>query len=111
MYQSEPMHQITVFFNVNNKKGKTNDDITDNKDSDNNNRCVSVTLSENCKKKKGKRFGFRIWHPGWPFCIYWLDACDVKNKHIIKDDLPIIININVSMWSLFWEDLRFNLKF
>ena len=55
MYQSEPMHQITVFFNVNNKKGKTNDDITDNKDSNNNNRCVSVTLSENCKKKeKGK---------------------------------------------------------
>jgi hypothetical protein len=26
-----------------------------------------------------------------------LDACDVKNKHIIKDDLHIIININVSM--------------
>jgi hypothetical protein len=36
-------------------------------------------------------------------CIYWLDACDVKNKHITKDDLHII-NINVSMWSLFLED-------
>jgi hypothetical protein len=55
--------------------------------------------------------GFTIWHSGWPFCKYWLDACDVKNKHITKDDLHIIININVSMWYLFLEDLRFNLKF
>jgi hypothetical protein len=40
--------------------------------------------------------GFTIWHPGWP-CKYWLDAGDVKNKHITKDDLHILININVSM--------------
>jgi len=44
---------------------------------------------------------FTIWHLGWSFCKYWLDACDVKNKHITKDKLHIIININVSMWSLF----------
>jgi hypothetical protein len=36
--------------------------------------------------------------PGWPFCKYWLDACDVKNKHITRDDLHIIINKNVSIW-------------
>ena len=34
--------------------------------------------------KMGK--GFTIWHMGWPFCKYWLDACDVKSKHITKDD-------------------------
>jgi hypothetical protein len=37
------MHQITDFFSVNNNEVKTNDDITDNKDSNNNNKCVSVT--------------------------------------------------------------------
>ena len=111
MCQSETMHQITDFFSVNNNKVKTNDDITDNKISNNNNKYVSVTLSVKIKKKKGKRC-YNLT-PGWPFCIYQLDmdACDVKNKHITKDDLHIIININVSMWSLFLEDLRFNLKF
>ena len=57
MCQSEAMHQITDLFSVNNNKVKTNDDITDNKDSNDNNKCVSVTVScENCKNKKGKRF-------------------------------------------------------
>ena len=47
------MHQITNFFSVNNKKGKTNDDITDNKDS---NKCVSVTLSVTTVQKMGNGF-------------------------------------------------------
>ena len=51
MCQSETMHQITDFFSVNNKKEKTNDDITDNKDSNNNNKCVSVTVSVKTVKK------------------------------------------------------------
>ena len=93
MCQSETMHQITDFFSANNRKSYTNDNITDNKDSNNNNKCVSVTLSVKTVKKMGK--GFTIWHPGWPFCKYWLDTCDVKNKHITRDDLHIIININV----------------
>jgi hypothetical protein len=38
-------------------------------------------------KNMGK--GFTIWHPGWPFCKYWLDIWDVKNKHITRDDLHI----------------------
>ena len=45
------MHQITNFFSVNNKKVKTNDNITDNKDSNNNNKCISVTLSVKTVKK------------------------------------------------------------
>ena len=75
---------------------------------------MCVTVSENCKKKKKMGKGFTIWHPGWPFCKYWLDACDVKNKHITKDNLHIIININVSMWSIFVlsrkyiDDLKLN---
>jgi hypothetical protein len=52
MCQSETMHQITDFFSVNNNKVKTNDDITDNKISNNNNKYVSVTLSVKIKKKK-----------------------------------------------------------
>ena len=56
MCQSETMHQIIDFFSVNNKKEKTNDDITDNEDSNNNNKCVSVSVCENCKKKNGKKF-------------------------------------------------------
>jgi hypothetical protein len=51
MCQSETMHQITNFFSVNNKKVKTNDNITDNKDSNNNNKCISVTLSVKTVKK------------------------------------------------------------
>ena len=51
MCQSQTMHQITDFFSVNNKKEKTNDDITDNKDSNNNNKCISVTLSVKTVKK------------------------------------------------------------
>jgi hypothetical protein len=51
MCQNETMHQITDFFSVSNKKEKTNDEITDNKDSNNNNKCVSVTLSVKTKKK------------------------------------------------------------
>jgi len=35
---------------------KTNDEIIDNKDSNNNNKCVSVTLSVKTAKKNGKRF-------------------------------------------------------
>jgi hypothetical protein len=55
MCQSETMHQIIDFFSVNNKKEKTNDEITDNKDSNNNNKCVSVTLSlKTVPKKIGK---------------------------------------------------------
>ena len=54
MCQSETMHQITDFFSVNNKV-KTNDDITDNKISNNNNKYVSVTLSVKIKKKKWKK--------------------------------------------------------
>ena len=55
MCQSETMHQITDFFSVNNKKGKTNDNITENKDSNNNNKFVSVTVSvKTVKKKLGK---------------------------------------------------------
>ena len=52
MCQSETMPSIIDFFSVNNKKVKTNNNITDNKDSNNNNKCVSVTVSENCNKKK-----------------------------------------------------------
>jgi hypothetical protein len=37
-------------------KGKTNDNMTDNKDSNNNNKCVSVTLSVKTLKKMGKGF-------------------------------------------------------
>ena len=104
MCQSETMPSIIDFFSVNNKKVKTNENITDNKDSNNNNKCVSVTVSvKTVIKKNWKRFykRFTIWHLGWPFCKYWLDACDVKNKHITRDDLHIIININVSVWSIF----------
>jgi len=50
------LHLITDFFCVNNKKVKTNDEITDNKDSNNNNKCVSVTLSVKTVKKMGKGF-------------------------------------------------------
>ena len=113
MCQSETMHQIIDFFSVNNKKEKTNDEITDIKDSNNNNKCVSVTVS---LKTVPKKIGKRCYNltPGWPFCIYRLDACDVKNKHITKDNLHIIININVSMWSIFVlsrkyiDDLKLN---
>ena len=49
------MHQITDFFSVSNKKEKTNDEITDNKDSNSNNKCVSVTLSVKTKKNKWKK--------------------------------------------------------
>jgi hypothetical protein len=52
------MHQITDFFSVNNKKEKTNDNITDNKDSNNNNKCVSVTLSVKTVKKWEKVLQF-----------------------------------------------------
>jgi hypothetical protein len=56
MCQSETMHQIIDFFSVNNKKEKTNDEITDIKDSNNNNKCVSVTVSlKTVPKKIGKR--------------------------------------------------------
>jgi hypothetical protein len=49
------MHQIIDFFSVNNKKEKTNDEITDIKDSNNNNKCVSVTVSlKTVPKKIGK---------------------------------------------------------
>ena len=57
MCQSEAMHQITDLFSVSNNKVKTNDNITDNKDSNNNNKCVSVTVSvKTVKKKMGKSF-------------------------------------------------------
>ena len=49
------MHQITDFFSVSNKKEKTNDEITDNKDSNSNNKCVSVALSVKTKKNKWKK--------------------------------------------------------
>ena len=52
MYQSEAMHRITALFSVSNNKVKTNDNITDNQDSNNNNKCVSVTLSQSVKTKK-----------------------------------------------------------
>ena len=66
MCQSETMHQITNFFSVNNKKGKTNDDITDNKDSNNNNKCVSVTVSVTTVKTRGS--------VGWA-CVTHLSFC------------------------------------
>jgi hypothetical protein len=50
------MHQITDFFSANNKKVKTNDNITDNKDSNDNNKCVSVTVSVKTIKNMGKGF-------------------------------------------------------
>jgi hypothetical protein len=56
MCQSETMHQITDFFSANNKKVKTNDNITDNKDSNDNNKCVSVTVSVKTIKNMGKGF-------------------------------------------------------
>ena len=56
MSQSETMHQITDFFSANNKKVKTNDNITDNKDSNDNNKCVSVTVSVKTIKNMGKGF-------------------------------------------------------
>jgi hypothetical protein len=55
MCQNETMHQITDFFSVSNKKEKTNDEITDNKDSNSNNKCVSVALSVKTKKNKWKK--------------------------------------------------------
>ena len=81
MCQSEAMHQITDLISVNNNKVKTNDDITDNKDSIDNNKCVSVTVSvKTVKIKRGKGFTN----------VLQFDTCDVKNKHITKDNLHII---------------------
>ena len=106
MCQSETMHQITDFFSANNRKGYTNDNITDNKDSNNklnNNKCVSVTVSVKTVKKKWEKVLQTFYNltPGLTFCKYWLDICDVKNKHITRDDLHIIININISMSLIF----------
>ena len=56
MCQSETMHHITNLFSANNRKGYTNDNITDNKDFSNNNKCVSVTVSVKTVKKMGKGF-------------------------------------------------------
>ena len=57
MCQSEAMHQITDLFSVSNNKVKTNDNITDNKDSNNNNKCVSVTVSVKTVNKTTTKMG------------------------------------------------------
>jgi hypothetical protein len=45
---------------------------------------------------------FTISHSGWPFCKYWLDVGDVKNKHITKDDLHIkCLNVIKSCWKIY----------
>ena len=70
MCQSETVHQITDLFSVNDKKGKTKNDITDNKDSNNNNKWASVTVSVKTEKKKKKKIWekvlqtFTIQHQG-----------------------------------------------
>jgi hypothetical protein len=58
MCQSETIHQITDLFRVKKKKkeGKTNNDISDNTDSNNNNKCVGVMVSVKTVKINGKRF-------------------------------------------------------
>jgi hypothetical protein len=57
MCQSETMPSIINFFSVNNRKVKTNDNITDNKDSNNNNKCVSVTVSVKTVNKTTTKMG------------------------------------------------------
>jgi hypothetical protein len=51
------MPSIINFFSVNNRKVKTNDNITDNKDSNNNNTCVSVTVSVKTVNKTTTKMG------------------------------------------------------
>jgi hypothetical protein len=51
------MPSIINFFSVNNRKVKTNDNITDNKDSNNNNKCVSVTVPVKTVNKTTTKMG------------------------------------------------------
>jgi hypothetical protein len=84
MCQSETMHQIIDFFSVNNKKEKTNDDITDNEDSNNNNKCVSVSVCENWKKKQVEN---KMWNR-------------IKNtKGKYKYDIDSIIDEQIKFYS------------
>jgi hypothetical protein len=84
MCQSETMHQITDFFSVNDKKGKTNDDFTDNKDSNSNNKCVSVTLSvKTVKIKMGKG------------CTNVLQFDTRVDPSVNIDWIPVMLKINI----------------
>ena len=47
---------IIDFFSIYNKKVKTNDNITDNKDSNNHNKCISVTVSVKTVNKKKQKW-------------------------------------------------------
>jgi hypothetical protein len=87
MCQSETMHQITNFFSVNNNKGKTNDNITDNKDSNNNNKCISVTVSVKTVNKTTTKMG-----KGFTNVLQFDTRVDLS---VYTDWMPVMLKINI----------------
>ena len=65
------------------KKGKSKDDFTDNKDSNNNNRCVSVTSVKTVKTKMGKG------------CTNVLPFDTRVDLSVNTDWMPVMLKINI----------------